>query len=122
MNNVIKNGLYTLAWLSLGGLANVTNAIDITGSKSTTTWDSGQSWDLITTLDNILWYALGLLYFIAVIFALYWGFQILTAGWDEDKVKKWKTTLINAVIGLVVIFLASIIIRWVISLTSTVIK
>ncbi|MDP2089989.1 MAG: pilin [Candidatus Gracilibacteria bacterium] len=122
MNNVIKNGLYTLAGLSLGGLANVTNAIDITGSKSTTTGDSGQSGDLITTLDNILGYALGLLYFIAVIFALYGGFQILTAGGDEDKVKKGKTTLINAVIGLVVIFLASIIIRWVISLTSTVIK
>jgi hypothetical protein len=47
---------------------------------------------------------------------LYGGFQILTAGGDEEKVKKGKTTLIQAVIGLIVIFLASNIIRWVIGL------
>ena len=55
-------------------------------------------------------------------FALYGGFQILTAGWDEEKVKKWKTTLINAVIGLIVIFLASQIISWIVGLWDTTIK
>jgi hypothetical protein len=46
----------------------------------------------------MLGYVIGLLYFVAVVFALYGGFQILTAAGDEEKVKKGKTTLINAVI------------------------
>ena len=71
---------------------------------------------MVTTIENIVAFLIGLLYLIAVIFALYGGFQILTAGGDEDKVKKGKTTLINAAIGLAVIFLASTLIDWIISL------
>jgi type IV secretory pathway VirB2 component (pilin) len=94
----------------------------VTRTQAVTSWDNGTWSSFITTLDNILGYLIGLLYFVAVVFALYGGFQILTAAWDEEKVKKGKTTLINAVIGLVVIFLASIIVRWVISLSGNVIK
>jgi hypothetical protein len=36
----------------------------------------------------MLGFVIGLLYFIAVLFALYGGFLILTAGGEEDRVKK----------------------------------
>jgi len=66
--------------------------------------------------NSVVNYIVGLLYFIAVVFTLWGGFQILTAGGDDDKVKKGKSTIIRGVIGLVVIFLASTLIRWIVSL------
>ncbi len=74
--------------------------------------------DLVDTVDNILAYIIGLFYFIAVAFGIYAGFIILTGAWDEEKMKKWKNILIYVVVGLVVIFLASQIIRWIISILS----
>jgi len=113
MKNTIKNTFYTIVWLMLLGLNNV-NAINVKATQGTTTWDNGVGGNFIGTIDNILWYLVWLLYFVAVIFTLWGGFQILTAGWDEEKVKKWKTTLMQAVIGLIVIFLASNIITWIV--------
>jgi len=112
----MKNILY--AWVSsfLVGHANFVLAINVQDTKQTTTGDNITDGDFITTLDNILGYIVGLLYFIAVVFALWGWFQILTAGWDEEKVKKGKTTLIQAAVGLIVIFLASSIISWIINI------
>lgn len=67
------------------------------------------------TADNVLGFLIGLLYFIAVVFAIYAGFTILTSGGDEERVKKGKKILIYALVGLIVIFLASQIVTWVIS-------
>jgi len=53
---------------------------------------------------------------LAVIYALYWGFNILTAWGEEDKVKKGKTILIQALIWLVVIWLSYSIVSWLITL------
>lgn len=44
---------------------------------------------------------------IALLYLLWGGFNILTAGGDEEKVKKGKTVIIQACIGLVVIYLAN---------------
>ena len=122
MKNTIKNTAYAIAGTGLLALNTVTNAIDISKTRVNTTWDNGKNGDFINTLDEMLGYVIGLLYFVAVVFALYGWFQILTAAWDEEKVKKGKTTLINAVIWLIVIFLASIIVNWIISLAWTTIK
>jgi len=123
MKNTVKNSFYAGSAIALISLNNIVSALDV-GLK-TTKADNGAGNDFMTTLDNMFGYLLTFLYFIAVVFAVYGWFQILTAGWDDAAVKKWKTTLINAVIGLVVIFLSSIIIRWVIDLatgTNAVIK
>ncbi len=112
MKNILKLGLAGI----VATQAQLVSAIAVDTTRATTAWDNGTGWNFIQTLDNLLGYLVGLLYFVAVVFALYGGFQILTAGGDEEKVKKGKTTLIQAVIGLVVIFLASNIIRWVITL------
>lgn len=74
--------------------------------------------DLVSTLDGILGYIIGLFYFIAVIFTIYGGFTILTSAGDEEKVKKGKKIFLYAILGLIVIFLASQVVRWVIVLLS----
>lgn len=53
---------------------------------------------------------------LAVVFALWGGFQIMTAAGDDKKVGAGKTIIMNAAIGLVVIFLAWSIVSFVIKL------
>jgi hypothetical protein len=67
-------------------------------------------------VNRVLW----MLSLIALILCLWWGFQMITAGWKDDKVKAWAKVLKNAAIWLAVIwlswFIVSIIfwlIRWV---------
>lgn len=74
--------------------------------------------DLIFTLNNIIWYLIWLLYFIAVALWIYWWFMILTSWWEEDKVKKWKNIVLYVIYWLIVIFLASQLINWVIDIMS----
>ena len=116
MKKTIKNTLYSGLWIWLALQNSITNALDPFAQKTTTTGENWQKGDFVWTLDLMLWYVIWLLYFIAVVIGLYGAFQILTAGWDEEKVKKWRKTLINAVIWLALIFLVSIIIRWIIAL------
>jgi type IV secretory pathway VirB2 component (pilin) len=49
---------------------------------------------------------LGLLGIIFIILIIYAGFNWMTAGGDEEKVKLAKDTLIRAVIGLIIIIAA----------------
>jgi len=56
---------------------------------------------------------------IAVIYAIWGWFLILTAAGDEEKVKKGRTVIFHAIIGLIVIWLAYSIILWVVSLLQT---
>src|SRR3989338_3334576 len=57
--------------------------------------------DIVVGLINT---ALGFLGLIAVILILYAGFLWMTAGGNEERVKKAKETLKNAIIGLIIIF------------------
>jgi hypothetical protein len=52
----------------------------------------------------------------AVLYGLWGGFNILTAGWDDNKVKAGKTILINAWIWLVIIFLVYSVVTWLIGI------
>jgi hypothetical protein len=71
------------------------------------------------TADNVLetWigYLTGFLYLIAIAMILWGAFNILTAAGDEEKVKKGKTVILQAVAGLVVVFIANSIIVWVLT-------
>lgn len=51
-------------------------------------------------------YFLTFLYLIAFIWVLWSGFQIMTAAWDEEKVKSWKKRILYTAVWLIVIFLA----------------
>lgn len=74
--------------------------------------------DLVLTADNILGFIIGLLYFIAICVTIYGGFLILTSGGEDERLKKWKNYFIYAVVWLIVIFLASQLILWVIGIMS----
>ncbi len=50
---------------------------------------------------------------IAVIYAIWGWFLILTAAGDDEKVTKWRTVIFHAILGLIVIWLAYSIITWV---------
>ncbi|MDD2487819.1 MAG: hypothetical protein PHS92_05645 [Candidatus Gracilibacteria bacterium] len=49
---------------------------------------------------------------LAVMYGIYGGFLILTAGGKEDGVKKGKTIIFQSIFGIVVIFLANSIVQW----------
>jgi len=76
---------------------------------------SGSSNTADQTVQNLVGNVMFFLGIIAVLYGIYGGFLILTAGGEEEKVKKGKTILIQVGIGLVVIFLANSIVQWVLS-------
>lgn len=61
---------------------------------------------LVETINLYIKFLLSFLAIISTIYWLYWGFQIFTATDDDEKVKKGKKIIIQAVIWLVLIFLA----------------
>ncbi len=67
---------------------------------------------LITTVTNLL---LGIAGAVAVIFIIVGGIQYSTSGGSEDKTRTAKSTITNAVIGLIVTILAFVIVNFVIS-------
>ena len=64
---------------------------------------------------NLIARFLGFVTIIAVIYVLWAGFQILTAGGNDEKVKQGRTTIIQVIIGIVVMWLAYSVVSWVIS-------
>ncbi len=70
--------------------------------------------DLMSTVINIVQWALGFLGLIAVIMIMYGGFIWMTAGGNPEKIDKAKKILQRAVIGLVIILLS-----WAITLFIT---
>lgn len=65
-------------------------------------------------IQDIIAYLLLFLGIVGVIYIIYAGFNVLTAAGDEDKVKKSKTTILHVFIGLILIFLAFSIVKFVI--------
>jgi len=61
---------------------------------------------LRSLFERIVLWVLAIAGMIAVLFLIYGGFLYLTAGGDAERVTKAKTTIINAVIGIIVIALA----------------
>jgi len=119
MKNLLKNfGLGFMGAMLIMLNETAMAAIDI--KKTSTAGNaSNDNSSFITVVENLITYIIGLLYFVAVAFGLYAGFQILTASGDEEKVKAGKSTMINVAIGIVVIFLSSVIVNWLMSLVSS---
>ena len=121
MKNTIKGGLYATAGYSLSALNSVaaSNSSDPSGffwggqDKITVGWESAP---LETAVQSYVSTFMTFLAIVAVLLILWGGFNILTAAGDDDKVSKGKTIIIQAGIGLVVIFLANSIIQWVLGL------
>ncbi len=72
------------------------------------------SFGSITTLIlNIIGIALFLAGFLAVVFIVIGGIQYTTSGGDEKKVAKAKSTIINAIIGVVLASMAYTIVTFI---------
>lgn len=67
-------------------------------------------------IQDIVNYLLSFLAIVWVLYIIYAWFNILTAGWDDDKVSGSKKTITFVAVGLLVIFLASSIINFIFSI------
>lgn len=118
MKNTVKNTIYSATGLALLGLNSAHAAINFQGQAINGDL-KGSEKSADAAIQSLIGNFMTFLAIIAVAFALWGGFNILTAGGDEDKVKKGKTVLIQASAGLLVIFLANSIVQWVLSLILT---
>lgn len=66
--------------------------------------------ELVTLVINIFSWVVGV---VAVIMIIYGGFQYITAAGDSGKVGNAKNTILYALIGLVIVALAQVIVKFV---------
>lgn len=69
-------------------------------------------------VQKIVIYLLTFISILAVIYIIYAGFKILISWWNEDDVKKSKTTIISVLIWIIIIWLAYSIVAWIIKLVT----
>lgn len=69
-------------------------------------------------IQDVIAYLLIFLGIVGVAYIIYAGFSVLTAGGNEDKVKKGKSIILHVFIGLVLIFLAYSIVKFVIGVNG----
>lgn len=83
-----------------------------------TSFDNEQK-ALPEVIKSYIAYVLGFITLIAVLYALWAGWNIMTAGGDEEKVKKGRTTIIQITMGIIVMWLAYTVVSFVISAVTT---
>jgi len=117
MKNKINKVFYWTIGLILLAHINLSNAaIDFWGAK-VNQWISGTGTETAdVTIQKIVQNLMSFLYVVAILYALYGWFKILTAWWEEDWVKTWKTILIQAALWMLVIFISGSIINWLLTL------
>lgn len=97
------------------------NTTTVNGS-GTTTCDGTGTLNLQSLLATIINYISIFVGVIAVIMIIVGGLQYITSGGDSGKVGKAKTTIIYALVGLVVVALAQFIVRFVLNQVGGVIS
>lgn len=113
MQKLAKKSFYGLVWAASLLQATATEAAMIIWQDKVQDGLKGSTDSVDQSVQTLIAAALTFLYLIAVVYWLWGGFNILTAGWDEEKVKKGKTVIINAIIWLIVIWLVGSIVQWV---------
>ena len=94
----------------------VNQATGNTSSCGTTNISSGIK-NIAVTVVNILSVVVGI---VAVIMIIYGGFRYITSGGESGNVSGAKNTLLFAIVGLVIVALAQVIVRWVIGTSSNI--
>ena len=126
IKNTIKNTILILSILIMAGVGNVCLATPISGDEeSSSSSNSGMSGTISDQTDSftttagfsttmevediiavIVKIVLGFLGIIFVVLMILSGYQWMTAGGNEEVVKKSKGRMVNAVIGLVIVLFA----------------
>ncbi|MCS6983012.1 MAG: pilin [Candidatus Absconditabacterales bacterium] len=88
-------------WSNISNNTAVHGGVSVAGGTDT---DKGDG--VIQVVKNFINYVLGFLGLVALIFLLWGGFQIVTAGDDGDAYQKGLGTLKNAAIGIAFIGIA----------------
>jgi len=101
----VSNADFVLDWWNYVSWYNVVWTKD----GSNTSWDARLIDTVKTAVNRVLW----ILSLIALILCLRGWFQMLTAAWDEWKVKKWTKVLTHAAIWLAVIWLSWIFVTFI---------
>lgn len=114
----IQKGIYSLVGFtsSLSSALAASTATTFGTDKVKISGTSANSAEV--TVQTLIDRAMMFLALIAVCYGIYGGFMIVTAGGDEEKVKKGRTILIQVVIGIIVIVLAGSIVKWVINIVA----
>ena len=92
----------------------VCRGVELTGGSCTGASQSTLN-AVITTAINIFSGVIGL---VAVIMILFGGFKYVTAGGDSSKVTAAQHTIIYAIIGLIIVGLAQVVVRFVLHQTT----
>ena len=118
MKKIIKNGLYSAAGIaSLAG-----TQVHALKKVITAKEDNDFKWEskpLDEALIGYVKFIMGFLTFAAVLYGIYGGFQILTAGGHDKKFTTWKNIIIQVAIWLIVIWLAGTIVSSILSFMGT---
>lgn len=94
---------------------------DILENVNSTAQDVGlQNTDVTNLTTNLMLIALGLLGIVAVAMMIISGYLWITAGGNDERVRKARAIMFSAVIGLVVVLLSWAIIQYVIGASSQV--
>lgn len=72
----------------------------------------------LTIVANLINFALFLAGLVAFIFVLYGGFVYLTAGGDSARAGTGRTIIVNAIVGILIIFISWILVRYFANLTQ----
>lgn len=106
-----------VATLSLTGVVHAQSTNDYEDLQlRLATGDENAFLGVLTSIINFILFAGGV---IAFLFVLYGGFTYLTAGGDPNAAGKGRTMIVNAIIGIVIIFLSYTLVRFVIGRTET---
>lgn len=69
-----------------------------------------QDVNLPTLFKTIINYALGIAFFVSVIYLIYGGFLYITSAGNEESAEKGKNAIVYSLIGIVVIVLSFVIV------------
>ncbi|HNZ86738.1 MAG TPA: pilin [bacterium] len=94
----------------------ITNDLDVTAGELQYNKSKTGILQIIIGIISAVLAFLGVIIFILIIFN---GFQWMTAGGDEEKVKKSKEAIKNAVIGLAIILCAYVITQFILSFRTS---
>lgn len=68
--------------------------------------------DILVVFVNVAEFLLGIVGAVALLYFVYGGYVLITSGGSQERVKTGKDTLRNAIIGIAIVFLSGIIVRF----------
>ena len=93
------------------GTCSLSGSVDATKKLA---WGLFTEKPLAAFAQDVVRYLLGFVTIIGVIYVIYAGFQLMTGGGDEEKVKKARQIIIYVLVGIVLMWLAYAIVQLII--------